>query len=96
MVKAIKKRWIRMLMGIQRDARKKSCARAVAEAKKINAETDKKVLIYFVKGEYHALTKQEMKAKWKDKQFIGYTVQELENAAEIKVESYATRKTVNK
>lgn len=93
----LKKLLFRFLFGVQRRARRKSLKQAIAKAKKITLETNKKVLIYFARGEYMAMTKQEMKARWKDKQFIGYTVQEVEKFAELKIESYdrQSTKTVN-
>lgn len=84
----IKKRISRWLINVQRKARKRSLEQAIAKAKKITLETDKKVLIYFVGGEYHCMTKQEVKKRWKNKQFIGYTIQEIEKFAELKIESY--------
>jgi hypothetical protein len=91
--KPVMRRWYRWIYNMQRKARKRSLEEAIAKAKKITLETDKKVLIYFVQGEYQVMTKQEIKARWKDKQFIGYTVQQLEKFAELKIESYDKRKT---
>lgn len=84
----IKKLIYRWLFSLQRKARQKSLKEAIAKAKKITLETDKKVLIYFIQGEYRVMTKQEMKARWKNKQFIGYTAQEVEKFAELKIQSY--------
>lgn len=91
----VKKILFKWLFNIQRRARLRSMKRAVEEAKRITADTDKKVLIYFVNGEYQCITKQELKRKWKDRFFIGWTIQELENQCELKIQSYATRKNVN-
>lgn len=88
----IKKLLFHWLGRMQRKARKRSLVQAIAKAKQITLDTDKKVLIYFVQGEYMVMTKQEMKARWKDKQFIGYTVQELEKHASLKIESHDKRK----
>lgn len=85
MLKKLIRRW---LFNIQRKARQKSLREAIAKAKKITLETDKKVLIYFIQGEYMVMTKQEMKTRWKSKQFIGYTIQEVEKFAELKIQSY--------
>lgn len=102
LIKTIKRiihnKWIAFLLRVQRNARKKSLKRALDKAKVITLETDKKVLIYLVNGEYIVMTKQEMKQKWKDKYFIGYTVQEIENMAITKTEKFndhAARKNVN-
>lgn len=87
MKKRIRNIILRWLFNIQRRARKRSMIRAIDEAKRITLETDKKVLIYFVNGEYQCITKQELKNKWKDREFIGWTIQELERQCEIKIES---------
>lgn len=83
----MKKLITRFIFNIQRKARKKSLLEAVDRAKKITTETGKKVLIYFVRGEYVVMTKQEMKQKWKDKYFVGYTIQQVESFAELKITS---------
>lgn len=96
--KALHLRWMAFLLRVQRRARKRSLKKALDEAKVITLETGKKVLIYLVNGEYIVMTKQQMKQKWKDKHFIGYTVQEIENMATTKTEKFnyhATRKNVN-
>lgn len=91
-MKALRKIIAKFIFNVQRRARKKSMKRAIDEAKKITLETDKKVLIYFIEGEYRCMTKQELKRRWKDRQFIGWTIQELEKQCEIKIESSCHKK----
>lgn len=79
----IKKWWLKYLFNVQRRARKRSHRAAIKQAQKITAETGKKVLIFFVGGEYKCVTKQQLR---KARQ------QYLEKYAETKIESYATRK----
>lgn len=88
----IKSIWIRFLIGIQRKARRKSLREAIEKAKAITAETGKKVLIYFIAGEYWAVTKQELKSMWREGKFPNLTLQQLEKLSEVKIESYE-RKT---
>lgn len=92
----IKKLFIRFLINVQRKARRKSLKRAIARAKEITLETNKKVLIYFIGGEYVAITKQSLRSKWKQKELPPHmTLQEAEQAAEVKIESYDKRKKVD-
>lgn len=88
----IKKWWLRQLVKIQSKAREKSKAAAIKEASKLTAQTGQKVLIYFIDGEYKVVTKQRLKKTWHNSADLKnlYTVQELENKAQIK--DVATKK----
>ena len=79
------------MIKIKQRARDRSLRDALKEAHKINKETDRKVLIYLVKGEFQALTKQEMKALWHRGFFKPWTIQQIESMAYLDV---STRKII--
>lgn len=73
-----------------RNARKKSLRQAMAKATAITETTGRKVLIYFVKGQYEVITKQSIRHKWHNarkwdgsKRYKGYTVAEMEAMSEL-------------
>lgn len=86
--------WLKKLSDIQRSARRRSLNLAIKEARRITDTTDKKVLIYLIKGEYVVLTKQELKRRWKDREFVGYTIQELEKHSTMKTEKKLTAEQI--
>lgn len=73
------------LIRIQRRARDKSLLAAIHKAYDINQETNKKVLVYLIKGQFECLTKQQVKALWKQGEFHPYSLREVEDMAYLDV-----------
>lgn len=76
---------------VRQRALKKQLKYEIENATKIAKMTGKTMLIFWVKGEYKTISKQEAK-----RMFKGRTNKEIENLSEIKIASYERQRQQGK
>lgn len=83
----IRESWLNLLRSIQRSARRKSLIQTTKQANKICLETGKTMLVYFYKGEYRYIAKQDMKK-------AGMSGKEAEAIAQAKIVRYYGKRKI--